>query len=338
MKLLLLFLLLIPGVMAIGITPAKVVLHGPGRFSFTPIADAAVTARVEGDLAQYIILDKNVFSPGEPVTGELFAFPALKPGVHTQKIVLGTKQGGGGTVAVLSEVAGRLDVLVPREGAFLEGSLSASYDAGSLLLTLMLENAGTEPAVTRELSLLVRDRSGAQPIRMNGTTVPPSKTIKLQKQVQSELAPGQYEIVAAVPYNNDVLDLLSAVTVGSPNITIDAITYANERGRIRPVDVSGRLLWNTPVLVRLEVLVDNTTASTDEFEAFRTFERRVYLETPPIERLDVTASVSGSTATKTYFIRQQEREPWWPWLFVPLTLVICWVLWRLISSTKKKNL
>jgi len=310
-----------------------ITLSAPDEFVFTPLVDVPVQVRVEGDLAEYITLETSTIHPGETLKGVLTHIPDVRPGDHSQRIILAAQPTGSGTIAATTEIAAQLIVRIPYPDTYLEGDFSFSADKGSdrIRATVMIENLGSESVMPDEISLSLSEKV------IDFTPVPilSLSTEKFTDQFVWDLLPGAYTATLRVAYDDKLFSRSHDIVLGRPSITIDTVTYhGEEAGAIIPLDVSGRIAWNRPINVTIEAIVDGTYTVQDTFVATPTFSGRLYVEEIARETIVVTATALGESTSVTYEVQEVLEEPLrvWPFIIVSILILILWGIWRFFTS------
>lgn len=335
--LIIMMLLLIPGAMAIGISPAQVSLSPDDTaFTFRAISDSPVSVRVEGDLAQHITLEKTVVQPGEEIRGTISLPGDVTPGTHQQYIVVSSAASEGGTIGAAAEAAGSLLIKIPYPEEYLEADWAVTSDGDVALITVTVENLGSRPTIPR-ITVAIDGKT----LPVEAGMVAPGEFGKSEAR-HTVTAPGEYEAILEILYSDRRITEARTHAFGSPRLAISSLTYNDESGEIKPVDITGTTGWNRQLNLTLELYLDNSTtpALTESFVTADAFAHRAYL-TPGYAPSTVKAVLRSGDAQTTATVRTGEAgiapgRSFWPTaLFIVAMLVVVIIIWRFMRKPQE---
>lgn len=341
----LILLLIIPGALGLGISPAKVTLpyEGPYEFTFRPILsngeDGIITIRAEGDLAAHITFDETAVRNGEVVKGTLTLPEVLAPGPHAQSIVLTLQSNEQATVAATAEVAALLVLNVPYPDEYLTADWSIDRDTGNgvALITVSLQNLGSR-ASTPDIQVTISDEQRSDVLPLASPTVAPGSFAKAESSYDPaarNMPPGVYQAQLQVSYNDQVITKTHEERFGLPLVELTSIQYEDEAGTIKPVDVTGRIAWNVPVNATVQILLDGNQVMEELFPIQGEFEHRIYLDTAatgvPQSEITIILTAEGisTSLTRDITLPQDTKSNLFPiiaWTLV-LAAIIAAILW-----------
>lgn len=275
MKRLLLFVTLVlalstltPAAVALTASPAsKTVFFEPNtieRYDLTISNDETRTLVLRiaptGPFAQYIDVPSEVeLAPGASRTlGVRVRLPQdSQPGTIESGILIEARPVGGGTVSAAAAVLHIIRVQTPLEGAYLSGQILASSGivGSEVLVTLSLENTGSEP-VTTTPSLFLDGERRTLPVM---TLAPGSKrdaTISWTPK-----AVGVYTASASIAYADKENRVATSIVVGNLSMRITNIEFgAFQLGE--PFRMSATVLneWGEPLPAQAQVRLEQNGA------------------------------------------------------------------------------
>lgn len=253
--------LLIPAVIAVGISPPQYKIEfKPGEvrtFSHTVLnsRDQPTTVRINitGGLAKYITTDTETLEvPANGAKSFSYTWHApddLTPGWSKANIrVLDGAAGGGGMFGIAVGVVGNLRVFRPYPEKYVEGVLivpsvnegeDVSYEA-------RLSSRGEDDIEDANLEIVFQAVDGDKitTVKHGNIDIPSMEEIKIQDVLDADLFDsGMYIAMAKLDYD-EVLYLNRTFNVGTYNVEIINNTDTLYAGRISPVQVDIRNLWN----------------------------------------------------------------------------------------------
>ncbi len=279
------FIIQIPQISSIGITPGRTTLnfepglHQEVQFSIvnTEHKDMSVVFFVRGDLNSSITL-KQV-SAGFLSTDDSKSFsyavdlPAKieKPGLYNTEIVAmelpkdlelsGTFVGA--TVAVVTQ----LYVYVPYPNKYLEGELSIVPDSsGKTVFLIPIINRGKLDIVNAKavIDIYTALNEKIATIETNTESASSLERKELAAEWDSSANPGKYLAVATIIYDNEVLKLEKQFNVGEANLEIQEVSVKDfSLGEIAKFEALVENKWSNPLNdVYLNILVYNNEGET----------------------------------------------------------------------------
>jgi hypothetical protein len=179
------------------------------NFTFNFIFEQGVVSKlyVEGDLADYIVLDKMGIIGSEKVIANL-KLPERVDSYGLNKIRIGAKQisGGSGGVGIVSDVGGIIKVFVPYPGKSIDIKLNApNENAGEILnVSLKIINQGNESVLVNPIVQIFKEDEMIGDLNF--------KSLSIESLMSSEiygffntsgLSSGVYGAVALVDYGGE---------------------------------------------------------------------------------------------------------------------------------------
>jgi hypothetical protein len=275
---LLIFLLVLPVVYSIGVSPAEV------KINFKPNLETSIGYRLrsnmasamnveiqlKGDLAEYATLgsDRVFIEPGKyGYVNVSLNFPAKieKPGLHTIQFIATEATGTGGPVGARGEVISMIKIFVQFPGKYADASLDArdaklGKDAEFIVT---VNNLGTEKINGAKAVIDIYNgnekvgtvKTDEKPIDIFGSATLNAKwSTKGQKQ-------GNYRAVATVQYDEKTTTAEDNFMIGVLNVKIIDHTKEVYEKQVNEFNVEVKSEWNDPVenlFADVSVLKDNT--------------------------------------------------------------------------------
>lgn len=200
------------GVFALsGVSPGSYEINYDGVFSgdfvFEFVFDKGVEAElyVDGDLAEYVSLDKEKLIGGGKVTASLSLPEEVdSPGVN--RIRIGARQisSGEGGIGIVSDVRGIIKVNIPYPGKYVELDLNApNANVGEFVnLSLTIFNRGEENVSVDSMIQIFKDGEFLETIEFEDKKVISLDSVTLDYALDtSEYSPGDYTATALVNYS-----------------------------------------------------------------------------------------------------------------------------------------
>lgn len=225
-------------VYALGIKPAKVEVNfiagEKHEFNFQPIFPRGVDLvdiTIEGDLVEYVTVDKTVVAPGESVVATLqFPDKIDKPGNYRIYIAAAEKIDSAGVIGSRAQVRGVIGVFVPYEGKYIEPLLNipnANVDE-KINVGLNLKNKGTLDALV-SANVKISDFIGNEMASLSFG----SEEVKSfgEKKISQELdtkgwKPSTYYAKTDINYDGPKIDANATFNIGS--LFVEVINYTDE--------------------------------------------------------------------------------------------------------------
>ena len=304
------------GTFALRASPAQIIIPqgSDGAFAIR-VLDATdpsqVTVTVGGDLADNVALDALYAHPegGIAITGRLTIPDDAAPGDHVQELIIGIAGSSTeGTVAARAEIAIPLIARVPYPDAYLVADWNAQPDPATseTRFIVTLENRGSVTVTTGSVSIGFTDgERELPPLSLASATIAPGTFAGLNGAyaMPSDARPGEYDATLLVPYAGTTLAQSKEIILGAPRITIDRVAYdTTESGEIVPVDIDGRIDWNSPIALDVAVFLDDQAvpAASERASAVQdAFSRRLYVDTTRAGRANASVRVAVSAGGVT---------------------------------------
>ena len=241
---LLLVLLVVMPVYGLGMMPAsQTILVGKDsqEFSFTIVnnerQDLVLALSVEGDLAEFVEIDKNLVVLSRDKSSERVNVRVnvpeesnIREGEHITRIFMTQVGRGSGEVSARLGLSFRINTIIPYTNAYLDVKLfTPNFGEGrSGNFIVQAENRGIVNAVN---AMAVVDIYSPTNERLATLTserklVRSGETVNFALPLTSELQSGRYTARASIVYDGPSGQDEKVFTVGSPDISIDSISTA----------------------------------------------------------------------------------------------------------------
>lgn len=242
----------------VGVTPGDYVIdfvpNFEGEFTFTFLLDEGIEAEVyvEGDLAQYVSLDKQKIVGSKPVTASLKLPEKIEtPGAH--RIFIGARQSSNsqGGLGIIGDVRGIVKVLVPYPGQYAEVSFEGTNanQGWPIDFLVTVNNLGKEN-LNVKVAINIEESEGKFIESLNlgekfiETTQPAVFTSQLNT---SNYKPGNYKATAVVSYGEKETEKEIIVRIGELYLGISNYTRAFEQDKINKIEIEVESFWNDPI-------------------------------------------------------------------------------------------
>ncbi|MBI4150511.1 hypothetical protein HY492_00115 [Candidatus Woesearchaeota archaeon] len=271
---LLLFLLFLPAVSAIGISPAKVELtfepNKEYRLSFSTSGAETITTYLKGDLAPYAELQDAAQGTGPRGFDVVLRIPEdiSPPGQRILLVGAIENPPEGSTVAARAAIQAPVSLFVPYPGVYLETRFSAptvNVDE-PVNFSVYVINRGRD-TTTFTTTIVVIDESTNQTVALLDaapTTITGSEEtyVKLGWDTQGQ-KPGPYRAELTLSYAGQTLKRSETFRIGTQFIRITDFTRDATVGVINPFEVKVQSEWNTAFKdIFAEVTINGTTFKT----------------------------------------------------------------------------
>lgn len=274
---------------ALGITPSRKVVDFTSdvqqEFSFDVVnsenkdIDLAIYSR--GDFADYVLIEDNSIHLSAEQERTTLSYKVIlpyslrKPGYNLIEVVVEEKPSDsakqttiGGKVALVHQ----LILKSPYVGSFLTSRLTVNnpdFDQ-NVEFTFALFNEGSKDIGKIDVVVDVTD-SNLQSIATDHYEFGSLSTGENKKETKvfsQKLLPGKYRVKATLTYENKIIVSDADFIVGSPVITIDAISSSNFRlGNINKMDVFVYNTWSEEIKnVFAEVCIKDSNRMYDVFK------------------------------------------------------------------------
>ncbi len=222
-------------------------------FSFTFQFDEGTKFNVfvQGDLAEYITLDREEFITSGTTTATL-KLPASveKPGMHSMGISampVADEQGG---VRLMGNVIGSIFIFVPYPGKYAEIRLNAGdVNSGEMLnFEVGVSSVGKEPIDASVLLEIYSDEKKIDSLELGSKTIKNQESDVFKKSVNSSIyRAGNYNALAIVNYETGIARADSKFRIGYLFINITNHTKEIKKSGIKPFEIEIESLWNNVV-------------------------------------------------------------------------------------------
>jgi len=243
-KLILIILLLLPSVLALGVTPGRTTLDfSPNlaqNISFsvanTENKEMNVAFTVEGDLAEFVTLSNSVekFSAEEKAKDFNYRIDlprGLSPGTHEAKIVIVEVPAGNidsetvirATVSVVTQ----LRVQVPYPGKYIDMNFDIVNKEESNLIEfyLPLTSQGSEKINSVKGTIKIyKDSELITSLVTNEISIGAGEKKELSAVWEPDVAPGKYRAVAEIVYDDGKKEIEKEFNVGEENLGVLGIS------------------------------------------------------------------------------------------------------------------
>ncbi len=320
---LVLALILIPSVFAIGATPAqitKIVGKDDLNFEIEPFStnDALIEVYVVGPLADKIKLNKKDYLPNETIKGTVLSTSDVRPGKHTNQVIVREVPGVTKGVSATSEVAVLFVVQVPTPDVLLFADWGMALDDAKkdLSVTVTVENVGDSAVEVRDMMLVVLEQDVQKGVVFfEDAWVEPSSFKQFRAKYDGLssgiITPGVYTTALTAQYGNKLLEVEKPFTFGTPILNISFLAYFPEQGDIHPIDVEATSVWNKEVPLTVALYKDSDKAPFSEESVESGVMKRFYLDVEEygFPENNITAVVSYGPSIAYKIIHLQEYVP-----------------------------
>lgn len=252
-----LLLATVPSVVAVGITPAKIVLeYRPIEYSldFSVLNADAIDTYVAGDLAQYAEIIDPAPGTGPRQFRVILRLPENLEPPGKRVLFVGAIEHApeGATVGGRAAIQAPVYVFVPYPGIYLEPELIAPSvnENEPVNMTLSIVNRGRDPVPVLNAHVLVIDdvtnktlaTLTADPVRIEGNR---GKDIRFDWDSRGN-RPGPYRAKAVMRYDDQIIEREAGFRIGTQIVRIINFTQEILAGSINPFEVTVKSEWNSP--------------------------------------------------------------------------------------------
>jgi len=281
-RLLFLFILLLPSVFSIGISPAsRTIEYVPGsEYTFTDTVSNNRDVPIDvifsgsGELGKYVTMHQNATTlkaKGNTKFTYDFVIPdGLEPGTHKAYIgVQDDTQRGGGMFGIKVKVKGMILVKVPFPGRYAVMRLDVvnANEGENIPYSVIIENLGTEEISDSTLNIYVLDSAGNEKkVITHDLVVGPKSNNKVAGKIPGEFSKGKYTIYAEFIYDRTINKSMDFY-IGAYEMEITKHSEHLYYRQITPFDTTVRSLWNG----NLEDVYVTVEINEDEHESVSKF-------------------------------------------------------------------
>lgn len=356
-------------VVSIGVAPGKVEINFvPGQsyegsfdFSFmtrNPAAELEVS--VEGDLSEYVEVNKNRLTGSETV--KVFVkLPTYieKPGPH--RILIGAAEAppedngrGGFGISVSTKINAVIQVNVPYPGKYGEIGEFEVKDANTrepLFYILRIYSRGNEQIITSSrIEIYDSKNKSVKTFNIGIDKILPADFVEINSKLDSgDLMAGNYKAVAIVSYDGKEVSREDNFKLGELRVKIVNYTRMLEKNKINPFEIEVESLWNDPIEnLYAEVFVEGTDISfltpTIELMPWQKEKLRGYFDTTEIKEDELYVKMvlhyGDKTTEETAYLKFVKKTNY---LMigsiivgvVGLILLVVWIILRIKKSKRK---
>lgn len=302
------FLLFFLGnVYALGISPAfkefnfKSGLKETVTFDVIAPPDFEVETFVEGDLAQYVELDKNSVMGGEKFTAKISLPESIEnPGLNRIGIGIAQKidpELASGFIGTRIVIISQIDIYVPYPGRYLEIDLQGhDVNIGEPVNFLLdIESEGKEDVnITPRIDIFSKEGM-IESLEFKDRVIASQEKITLKKMLDtSKYNPGVYKAIAVVDYGIPAIDEFN-FRIGSLNIDIINYTSVFPVGGLHKFEVLFESSWNDKIDgAYAEIKIMNNSKVLETIKTSST-------DLTPWQRESVAGYFDTSNFTKTFY-------------------------------------
>ena len=265
----LMFLLFVPFVMGIGITPARTTVNfEPGLEKSVTISvinseskDVNLVVAVQGDLAEYVTLPETSFSISSSQSSKDvkydFKLPyELSPGLHTAEIVIlqlpEAGELGDAFIGAALAVVSQLYVYVPYPGKYAEADLSVlNLDDGNVQFIIPVLSRGDFDltSVKADIEIFTSLNEKIVTLKTNEIKVLSGERKEVTALLDtSQMNPGPYRAVATLSYDGEIIELERNFNVGKKRLSIESIVVNDfSLGEIAKFEILVKNEWSETV-------------------------------------------------------------------------------------------
>lgn len=348
----------------IGVSPGSYIidfepnLEKNFNFNFIFDADAKAELYVEGDLSEYVKLDKKSLTGGGVVTASLkLPFYIEIPGMHI--IFVGARQlPSEEGMGIVGNVRGVIKVKVPYPGKYAEITLTTTnVNAGDPIeLKVIVNNLGNDN-ITAATSINIYDSEGSyiETLNLGSKFIETKKSEEFFIQLNtSNYKAGDYKAMAIVNYDGKIAQVEAVFRLGELYVGILNYTREFERNKINRIEIEAESFWNDPIeslysnVKIINYSIDFNTPSIYLSPWSKVILNGFFDATPIKEdefRANITLHYSGKTTNQLVDLRFKKEINYMLYaiigavaiMFVILVIVIIILLRRTKKSGKKKK-
>ncbi len=327
----LMIVLLLAGVSALGVTPARTTLNfKPGEeqtISFSIInsesRDMNLVVYVQGELNKSVgIIGENSF---EMKSGEenkqmsyTFKMPqTLNPGLHTADVVIMQLPGKSGTseafVGAAVAVVTQIYVYVPYPGKYAESDMSVvnAEQGGEATFIIPVVSRGNLDLVSVKANIDVYNKMGEKVGSFNTAeiSVPSGEKKDIVAKWKADVPVGMYRAVATLMYDGESLQLEKQFSVGSQDLDLQQVEVKDfSLGEIAKFEMLIENKWSEPIsqVYAQTQIFDNEGKVMADFKS-ATYDIEPLTKTVMVSYWD-TAGVRVGTYDSSVFLRYGQKS------------------------------
>ena len=265
----LMFLVVVPSVSAIGITPGRTTIDFEPSLTRevgftitnTENKNMNVAFTVQGDLKDYISIDSNVVSFSSGESSKAFSYGinlpgSLSPGLHTANIIAVELpediDNPGMTIKATVSVVTQVYVYVPYPGKYLDAGLDVVNNENNNLISFYVPLISRGDEAIEEVEADIEIFKGTERItnvETNKLSINPQERKELSGTWNPNVLPGKYKAVAKIMYDGNVNLIEKEFSVGNESLGVLGISVND---------------FKLGEVARIRILVQNTESDPVE--------------------------------------------------------------------------
>ncbi|MDP2946665.1 MAG: hypothetical protein Q8N88_00985 [Nanoarchaeota archaeon] len=241
---------------------------------------------IEGDLAEYAYVEKEIIKGGENFQVMLKLPKNIeKPGDHA--IYVGVIElrnisfGIGGVTAI----EGRINIFVPFPGIYLEPvfNIENINKGESVPYEITLNNLGTKNIKVKPEIKISNQSQAVSSLELEEINISTKKSKILNGQIDTKtLSPGNYKAVLSLSYEDKKDKIEKEFKIGKFFVEILDYSYLFEKGKINPFRIEVESKWNTKInRVYADIVITDNGNIVGQFKT-------PFVELEPWERKNLT--------------------------------------------------
>ena len=347
-------------VYAAGVTPSSYAFDfEPGlekdvSFNFIFGKDAELEVYADGDLAEYVEIDKDSLLGGGVVSVHLKLPSEIEiPGVH--RILVGAKQipNEEGGMGIVANVQGVIKIRVPYPGKYAEiGFTAGNVNAGEPVeLKLSVSNLGKEEIFIEPVIKVFDSEKKIEEWALESQWLSPTKSVAFSRVMDTQnYNPGDYNATAVVEYGGKRAAVANLTfRLGELYVAVSNTSNYFERGKINRFEIEAESFWNDPIEnLFAEVLIEEydisfLTPSTN----LNPWDKTTlvgFFNTEDIEKEEFQAEIilnyEGTTTSKTVTLFLKEEFDYVMYVMIGglvLVIIILVIIIVLLRKNGKKK-
>jgi len=294
---LLIFLLLLPIVQAIGVTPSseninfRPNLEKEIPFNFFPTnSNINISIQLSGDLVEYASLSKTQISGGETIIVKISLPSKLEGGLHFINVHGIEKPSGGGAIAASSGITVPIRIFVPYDGQYIESVLeiqnvNVNEEA---TVNIHVRNIGTQPVSELYSKILILNNENiVKDLTTKKTTLNTEETKTLTTKFSTnDLTQGPYKAIATIFYDKNKEIIEKEFLIGDLIVNVINYTKTAFEHEISKFSITIESKWNNGIeevfsditILKNDQIILTTTTPTTSLNPWETKDLETFLE------------------------------------------------------------
>ncbi len=333
------FILILPGVLAVGISPGRVnIKFEPSEVvnSKVNLVNSGSSAEEffvfsRGELGQAVFIgEPRILVPAGETVGvdyEVRLPGELSPGLHLADLVVvpaSQIEIGGNSIGAVTGVVQQIYVSVPYPGTYLETELlvGEGLENEYMKFSVAAENQGTQPlSLTGVVRVYDQSENLIGEVLLQDRTIGPGNRWLFEGWWPANIRPGRYTAISYLGSEDESWENEKVFLVSEPQIIVKEVDVKNFRyGEIVPLEIIIESNWNDGlsdvhgevVLYRNGERLKEIKTSSVDIQSFEGGKLTAYLDTSGLEpgnyEADVFIWVNGKPTVSKIEIELDETQ------------------------------